>query len=107
PNGVERYLDLLVADAGNTPSPEVYERFFRAVQAVGEPAVARQLNQLHSVVTSDPAIGVKVRDRAELEREITRLRYEIQASSQAGQATAALDQQRQVAEAKLLQIDAE
>ena len=107
PNGVERYLDLLVADAGQTASPDTYERFFRAVQAVGEPAVARQLNQLQSVVTSDPAIGVKVRDRAELEREITRLRYDIQAAGQAGTGTAALDQQRQVAEAKLLQLDAE
>ena len=107
PNGVERYLDLLVADAGGTPSPEIYERFFKAVQAVGEPAVARQLNQLQSVVTADPAIGVKVRDRNELEREITALRYDIQAKNQAGQSTTALDQQRQTAEAKLLQIDAE
>ena len=107
PSGVERYLDLLVADAGKTASPDTYERFFRAVQAVGEPAVARQLNQLQAVVTADPAIGVKVRDRAELEREITRLRYDIQAAAQAGQPTATLDQQRQADEAKLLQLDAE
>lgn len=107
PNGVERYLDLLVADAAKDQSPDLYEKFFRAVQAVGEPAVARQLNQLQAVVTADPAIGVKVRDRTELEREITRLRYEIQAQNVAGQATAMLDQQRQSAEAKLLQIDTE
>ena len=107
PNGVERYLDLLVADAGKNPLPATYERFFRAVQSVGEPAVARQLNQLQSVVTSDPAIGVKVRDRSELEREITRIRYQIQAEGQTGQQIAALEQQRQTAEAKLLQIDTE
>lgn len=107
PNGVERYLDLLVADSGKTATPETYERFFRAVQSVGEPAVARQLNQLQAVVTADPAIGVKVRDRAELEREVTRLRYEIQAQVQAGQSTTALEQQRQTAEGKLLAVQAE
>jgi tetratricopeptide (TPR) repeat protein len=107
PPGVERYLDLLVAEAEAAPSPDTYERFFRAAQAVGEPAVARQLSQLQAVVTADPAIGVKVRDRSELERTITRLRYDIAAAAQAGQATAALDQQRQVAEGKLLALDAE
>ena len=107
PTGVERYLDLLVADSAKNATPETYERFFRAVQSVGEPAVARQLSQLQSVVTADPAIGVKVRDRAELERTVTSLRYQIQAQNQAGQSTAALDQQRQVAEAKLLQIETE
>lgn len=107
PNGVGRYLDLLIADANKTGSTEAYERFFRAVQAVGEPAVARQLNQLQTVVNADPAIGVRVRDRAELEREITRLRYDIASGAQAGASTAALEQQRQTAEAKLLQVDAE
>ncbi|WP_425229568.1 CHAT domain-containing protein [Sphingomonas sp.] len=107
PNGVARYLDLLIADAGRTHSPDTYERFFRAVQAVGEPAVARQLTQLQSVVTADPAIGVKVRDRAELEREITKLRYDISAAAQAGQATTAMEQQRATAEARLYQLDAE
>ena len=107
PTGIERYLDLLVAESTTAPTPDTYERFFRAAQAVGEPAVARQLNQLQAVVTSDPAVGVKVRDRAELERDITRLRYEIAAAAQAGTATGDLDRQRQVDEGKLLQIDAE
>ncbi|WP_419809578.1 CHAT domain-containing protein [Sphingomonas sp.] len=107
PNGVARYLDLLIADADATGSTAAYEQFFRAVQAVGEPAVARQLNQLQAVVTADPAIGVKVRDRAELEREITRLRYDIASGAQAGAATTALEQQRQTAESKLLQIDSD
>ena len=107
PRGVERYLDLLVADAGRTGSPDTYERFFRAVQAVGEPAVARQLSQLQTVVTADPVIGVKVRDRADLETRITRLRYDISAAQQAGQPTAALEQQRKEAEARLDQLTAE
>ena len=107
PAGVERYFDLLVAEAKTAPTPDTFERFFRAVQAVGEPAVARQLNQLQNVVTADPAIGVKVRDRAELERDITRLRYDIAAAAQAGQPTGELDAQRGRDEARLLQIDAE
>ncbi|WP_299647996.1 CHAT domain-containing protein [Sphingomonas bacterium] len=107
PVGIERYFDLLVAESNKSPSPDTFERFFRAAQAVGEPAVARQLTQLQSVVTSDPAIGVKVRDRAELEREITGLRYDIAAAQQAGQPTAALEQRRQTSEAKLLALQAE
>jgi CHAT domain-containing protein len=107
PTGLERYLDLLVAEAKDGAKPDTYERFFRAMQAVGEPAVARQLSQLQTVVTADPAVGVKVRDRAELEREITRLRYEIAAGGEGATPAAELERQRQAAEAKLLQIDSE
>ena len=107
PNGVERYFDLLVAEANGQVAPDTFERFFRAAQAIGEPAVARQLTQLQSVVTADPAIGVKVRDRAELEREITRLRYDIAAAAQAGESTDALEGRRRTAETRLLALDAE
>ena len=106
PRGIERYLDLLVAEAKAGARTDTYERFFRALQVVGEPAVARQLGQLQTIVTSDPAIGVKVRDRAELEREITRLRYDIAAGGAGGTTTVAdLEAQRRTAEARLLQVD--
>lgn len=114
PVGIEGYFDLLVAEANGTPQADTFERFFRAMQATGEPAVARQLSQIQTVVTADPAIGVKVRDRAELEREITRLRYAIStggASMGAGDAPAVpaaeLERQRADAEARLLAIDNE
>ena len=108
PIGMERYLDLLVGEAKTGARPDTYDRFFRAIQAVGEPAVARQLNQLQTVVTADPEVGVKVRDRAELERDITRLRYEIAAGGSDGTTSPAdLEKQRQAAEAKLLQVDTE
>ena len=108
PTGIERYFDLLVAEAAGTPQPDTYDRYFRAMQAVGEPAVARQLSQLQTVVTADPKVGVKVRDRAELERTITRLRYEIAAGGDSnGASPADLEKQRQQAETKLLQIDSE
>lgn len=104
PIGFDRYLDLLVAEADKAPRPDTAERFFSAMQAIGEPAVARQVRQLQAVVAADPAVGVKMRDRAELEREITRLRYTIAAS---GTTSDELERQRQADEAKLLAIDAD
>lgn len=107
PSGMDGYLDVLVAEAEAGARPDTFERFFRAMQAAGEPAVARQVSQLQNVVTSDPALGAKVRDRAELEREITRLRYAIAAADRgAPAAVQALEAQRQAAEAKLLAVDA-
>lgn len=106
PAGVERYLDLLVAEAANGAREDTYERYFKALQAVGVPAVARQLSQLQSVVASDPAIGAKVRDRADLERQLTGLRYRIADPANAGD-LAALEAERQAAQAKLLEIDSQ
>ena len=104
--GMEDYLDLLVADAAGTPPSDTYERFFRAVQASGEPAIARQLSQLQTVVTADPAVGALVRERADLERQVTRLRYAI-AGRLTGETlpTADLERARDAAEARLLVID--
>lgn len=108
PNGLDTYLNLLVDQAKSSPSPEVSERFFRAVQAIGEPAVARQLSRIQSVVTADPAVGARVRDRAELEREITALRYQIADTDPGKTGTIAdLEKQRQEAQDKLAAIDAE
>jgi CHAT domain-containing protein/tetratricopeptide (TPR) repeat protein len=106
--GMEDYLDLLVAEAGKSPQPDTYDSFFRAVQASGEPAVARQLTQLQTVVTADPALGKVVRERADLEREITRLRYAL-AGRVSGDTTprADLEQARGAAEQRLIVIDAQ
>jgi len=104
---MEGYLDLLVADARAAQQPDTAERFFRALQASGEPAVARQVSQLQAVIAADPAMGGAVRDRAGLERDITRLRYAIAAGAAPGQPTVAeLERQRGQAEARLLQVDA-
>ncbi|MGI4732261.1 MAG: CHAT domain-containing protein [Janthinobacterium lividum] len=105
--GIEDYLDLLADEAATGPLPDTFERFFRAVQVTGEPAVARQLSQLQTVVSADPEIGAMVRDRAELERDITRLRYEIAGGAAPGQPTVAeLERARGAAEARLLAVDA-
>lgn len=104
---IEGYLDLLVGEARRGVTGDTAERFFRAMQASGEPAVARQVNQLQAVVAADPAMAVAFRDRAELERDVTRLRYAIAAVPQPGQPAAAeLEGQRALAEARLLRVDA-
>jgi hypothetical protein len=120
-NGLEAYLDLLVAEATKGPYPDTYDRFFRAIQAMGEPAAARQVNQLQSVVSADPTIAALVRERGELEREITRLRYTIaargsadakagtdksEAAATSGAASDDLNSARASAEARLAEVDA-
>lgn len=105
---MEDYLDLLVAEAATAPQADTAERFFRAVQASGEPATARQLTQLQSIVTTDPSVGAAVRERAELQRQITRLRYAI-AGRLPGDSTprAELEGARETAEQRLIAIDAQ
>lgn len=80
PPAIEQYLDLLVTDANARPDGPSAERFFRALQAVGDPAIARQFVALQSVVAADPKLAARIQDQADLEREITRLRFAIDAN---------------------------
>ncbi len=108
PPSIEQYLDLLVADAEARPDGNAGERFFRAIQAVGEPAVARQFTQLQSIVTTDQSLAAKVQDRAELEREITQLRFQIgNPTPETTKDLAALETRRAAAETQLVAIDNE
>ena len=104
PAAMEVYLDLLAETDARTPGADNEERFFRALQSVGEPTVARQIAQLQRIVTADGPTAAKVRDRAELERAIVRLRYEI--ASAPADKLAALEQDRLANEARLVAIDA-
>ncbi|PZN92642.1 MAG: hypothetical protein DCF31_15480 [Alphaproteobacteria bacterium] len=104
---MEAYLDLLSRLHAKSPTADLEQRFFRAIQAVGEPAIARQVAQLQTIVTANGALGAKARDRAEIERQIIRLRYEIAAldpSDTAGRAR--LEADRGIAEAALLEANA-
>ena len=108
PPALEQYLDLLVSESRRTRSPESAEKFFRAIQSVGDPAVARQFIQLQSVVTANGALAAKVQDRDEVEREITKLRYQIAAiPNDQPDAVKALDERREALEGRLVQIDSE
>lgn len=86
-SGIERYLGFLLAQMDGPDRERNQERFFRAVQAAGEPAVAGQLNQLQTVLSAEPELGARMRDRADLERQLVALRYEIEAAQRAGDQT--------------------
>ncbi len=108
PAELQPYFDILVARNAADPSSSAAEDFFRAVQAIGEPAVAQQMAQLQTVVTSDPALGAKVRDRSELERRVIQLRYQIATGAALTAADqASLEAQRQTAEDELDQVNTE
>lgn len=77
PADLERYFDLLVTSYAANPSPATAELYFRAIQSVGEPEVARQIAQLQTVVTADSTMAARVRDRAELQRRVIQLRYQL------------------------------
>lgn len=106
PPAIEQYLDLLVADANARPDGTSPERFFRALQAVGDPAIARQFVALQSAVASDPALVSKIQDQADLEREITRLRFTID-SNPDGKTLGSLNDQRNKLEGQLVELRSE
>lgn len=106
PPAIEQYLDLLVADAKTNPNGTAPERFFRAIQAVGDPAIARQFVLLRSVVTADPKVAAKIKDRQDLERAINRVANDINTSSDAAKIKE-LEGQRAALENQLFALDAE
>ena len=108
PAGLEQYLDLLVDTNGGAADAAAGEDFFRAVQAVNKPAIERQMNRIRSILEADPAVGSRLRDRADLERELTRVRYQIAAlDARQTDQTADLDRRRIAAEDRLARLDTE
>lgn len=106
PASLESYLAFLAHDYQRAPSDELAERFFRAVQAVGQPAIARQVAQLQTVVSAGGTIGAEIRDRAEAERSIIRLRYQIAAGGTPDADVSTLEKERAEAEAKVAALSA-
>lgn len=104
PYSAEITLNRMVSEPTAQNDTQLKERFFRALQVAADPAIARQFVQLQSLVTADPALASKVKDKQELDREIARLRYEAQANP--GDA-AKLDAQRGELEAKSLAVAAQ
>ena len=101
PAGLEQYLDLLVEHQhGVLPTRASEEDFFRAMQAVNKPAIERQMNRIRSILQADPVVGSRLRDRADLERELTRLRYQLAELDPAQQGQAA-DLERRRAAARI------
>jgi len=102
PSGLDAYLDILVAEKGRGGQPDTDEKFFRALQSVGEPAIGRQISRIQQVVSADSAVSARLRERSALEAQLTGLRYQIGSldPSQA-ESAADLERRRQAAQARL------
>ncbi|MDP3908195.1 CHAT domain-containing protein [Novosphingobium sp.] len=95
------YFELLLKQSRETPSPVIEDEYFRVMQAVSDPAIAADMVRLESVIAADGTIAENMRDRVELERQITGLRYRISALPDGSTAErAALEQERAEAEAR-------
>ncbi len=104
PSALEPYLALISGGVGGNTDPEAVERYFRAVQTVGEPAIARQVSQLQSVVSADAGLAAQIRERADLAQELTGLRYQISQRA-VGVDIAALEQRRKTMEERFRALD--
>ena len=70
--GIENYLDLLVAQS-KAGATDAAERFFRVVQVLGKPAIAKQTADIQSIVNEDPTVAAQVRQRLQGLNEVRRL----------------------------------
>ena len=108
PAGLEQYLDLLVGANTGSADSATAEEFFRAVQTVSKPAIERQMNRIRNILQADPAVGSKLRDRIDVERELTKIRYQVADLDPAQKAqTADLEQRRASAQDRLTQLNTE
>jgi hypothetical protein len=103
PVGIEEYLDLLIKTADSDPASA--DRFFQAIQSIGEPGIARQLSQLQQVVSADGETAAQLRERAELNRDIAGLRYQIGDAAADPAARDALDKSRLEKERQLIDVE--
>lgn len=107
PLALAGYLDTLIGMRAANASPGIDERFFKALQATGEPAVAREVVRLQSVVSDDAGTQALLADQAENERRVLRLRYEIQNVAPGDAATLkALQDEQNAANAALNDVNA-
>lgn len=74
---LERYFALLTQAPA---SAERDEEYFRAMQAIGEPAIAGEMAQLERAVTVDSNVGEQMRERSILRRDRTSLGFQISAA---------------------------
>ena len=108
PVELQPYFDILVKRNAADPNSSAAEDFFHAIQAIGEPAVAQQIAQLQNVVTADPVLAAKVRDRSELQRRVIQLRYQIATGVATTPADLAkMESDRQTAETQLDAVSAD
>lgn len=104
PSTLAPYLELLSAEMARAPDPATADRFFRAMQIAGEPGIARELLQLQSALSANGDLAAKVRNRADLQRDVTRLNFQI-ADQGDGEMRRDMERQRQAALSDLVRIE--
>ncbi len=99
------YLDRLATrvDAGDTAASAQY---FRVLQVSGKSGAARQISQLQTIVSADPATGGLLRDVEDLQRELTQTDLLIGEAREQGQPVAELEQRRASVQARFFELDA-
>jgi CHAT domain-containing protein len=107
PTGMESYLDLLLKSTGGTADTQLAEEYFRALQTIGEPAIAKDVARLQDVVTNEGSVGAKIRDRADLAQQVTAKRFEINSLPAGDARIARLEGERTALERRLQTLDAE
>ncbi|VVT18035.1 CHAT domain-containing protein [Erythrobacter sp. EC-HK427] len=71
---LERYFDLL---SESTPTEARSAEFFRAMQAIGEPAIAREYATMQQELSQDDTIRQLLRERRDLQQERNGLTFAI------------------------------
>lgn len=95
---LERYFGLLTRAPHSDARDEEY---FQAMQMIGEPAIAREYAQLQKVVSADAGVADLLRRRAQLDRQMIRLRNEIaNLATTSGPDFERLEQERRTADAE-------
>jgi CHAT domain-containing protein/tetratricopeptide (TPR) repeat protein len=100
---IDRYLALVANGETGTSDPDMVERLFRAVQLTQDPALARQVAQIQSVVSIDVTLASQFRERSDLAKELTAIRYQITQGT-AGDLVAA-EKRRGDMEKRLAELD--
>ncbi|WDF74078.1 CHAT domain-containing protein [Novosphingobium sp. KACC 22771] len=101
---IERYFALLTRAPA---TPERDDRFFQAMQMIGEPAIALEYAQLQRVLSADPKAAELLRRRAQVDRQLVRLRTEIASADANSAALAELEKERLAATGERDQIAAQ
>lgn len=100
------YLDRLAGRMANGDNAAA-ARYFSALQVAGESSAARQVNQLQEIVSSDPAIAGKLRERLELQRRLSELPVAIEDARRLGEPVAALEQELKQAQEAYFAVEAD
>ena len=81
--------------------------YFAALQVAGESSAARQVSQLQEIVSEDPAIATKLRERQDLRRRLSDLTASIADARTRGEPLTELEAERARAQAAFSDVDAD